>query len=69
LDRNSSFGKDYLKVLVKEIKVNGNLAEVTGSYGALAGAIIGTKKGADLSVPTFVSNWLLNLGSNQGHMD
>jgi site-specific DNA recombinase len=64
LDRNSRFGKDYLKVLVKEIKVKGNEAEVTGSYGALAGAIMGTKKGADLSVPTFVSNWLPNLGSN-----
>lgn len=64
LDRESKFGKDYLKVLVKEIIVDGNEAEITGSYAALAGAIMGTKKGTGLTVPTFVSNWLPKQGSN-----
>jgi site-specific DNA recombinase len=69
LDKESKFAKDYLKALVSEIKVNGKEAEISGSYGALAGVMMGTKKGADFSVPTFVSNWLPNLGSNQGHTD
>ena len=69
LDRNSRFGKDYLKLLVNEIKIVGNEAHISGSYDALAYAIAETKKGAPQRVPTFVSNWLLDLGSNQGHTD
>ena len=69
LDRNSRFGKDYLKLLVNEIKIVGNEAHISGSYDALAYAITETKKGAPQRVPTFVSNWLLDLGSNQGHTD
>ena len=69
LDRNSRFGKDYLKLLVNEIKIEGNEAHISGSYDALAYAIAETKKGAPQRVPTFVSNWLLDLGSNQGHTD
>ena len=68
LDRTSKFGKEYLKLLVNEIRINGNEAEISGSYAALAGAITETKKGT-LKVPTFASNWLLDLGSNQGHTD
>ena len=68
LDRSSRFGKEYLKLLVNEIRINGNEAEISGSYAVLAGAIAETKKGA-LKVPTFASNWLLDLGSNQGHTD
>jgi len=66
LDKNSRFGKDYLKLLVNEIKIDGNEATISGSYGALAYAIAETKKDTQ-RVPTFVSNWLLDLGSNQGH--
>ena len=68
LNRSSRFGKEYLKLLVNEIRINGNEAEISGSYAVLAGAIVETKKGA-LKVPTFASNWLLDLGSNQGHTD
>ena len=35
----------------------------------LAGAIADAKKGTLGRVPTFASNWLLDLGSNQGHTD
>jgi len=69
LDRNSKFGKEYLKLLVNEIRIEGNEAQISGSYAALAGAIAETKKGTLGRVPTFVSNWLLDLGSNQGHTD
>lgn len=43
LDRESRFGKEYLKLLVNEIKINGDEAEISGSYAALAG-IIAEKK-------------------------
>jgi site-specific DNA recombinase len=69
LDRSSRFGKDYLNLLVNEIKIDGNEAHISGSYNALASAVAETKKGSPLRVPTFVSNWLLDLGSNQGHTD
>ena len=69
LDRSSHFGKDYLKLLVNEIRIEGNEAHISGSYNALACAIAETKKGNPQRVPTFVSNWLLDLGSNQGHTD
>ncbi len=68
LDTNSRFAKDYLKLLIKEIKIEGKVATITGSYNALATAIAETKKDTH-RVPTFVYVWLLNLGSNQGHMD
>ena len=71
LDRESNFGKQYLKILINDITVTGKEAEISGSYSALAGAIMETKKmGTDnLSVPNFVSGWLLDLGSNHGHTD
>ncbi|MDO8961495.1 MAG: recombinase family protein [Methylophilus sp.] len=64
LDRESNFGKHYLKLLISDITVKGNEAQITGSYAALAGAILETKKGTELSVPTSVSNWLPDLDSN-----
>ena len=69
LDRSSRFGKEYLKLLVNEIRIEGDEAQISGSYAALAGAIAETKKDTLGRVPTFVSNWLLDLGSNQGHTD
>ena len=64
LDRESRFGKEYLKLLVNEIRINGDEAQITGSYAALAGAIAETKKGTFGRVPSFASNWLLDQGSN-----
>ena len=69
LDRESRFGKEYLKLLVNEITIKGDEAEISGSYAVLAGAIADIKKGNLGRVPTFAPNWLLDLGSNQGHTD
>ena len=43
VDRSSSFGKEYLKLLVSEIRIKGNQVEMTGDYSALAHAIEETK--------------------------
>jgi len=64
LDRNSSFGKEYLKLLVNEIRIEGKQAQITGSYAALATAIAETKMGTLGGVPRFVPNWLPKLNSN-----
>ena len=69
LDRKSGFGKEYLKLLVSEIRIKDNQAEITGSYSALAHAVDETKKHSLERVPTFVPNWLPDLGSNQGPAD
>jgi hypothetical protein len=58
LDRTSGFGKEYLKLLVSEIRVKGNQAEITGSYSALSCAVAEMKMGTLDRVPTFVPNWL-----------
>jgi site-specific DNA recombinase len=69
-DRKSNFGKQYLKGLIHQIVLKDGEATISGRYDAMASAIIETKKmGAELTVPTFASIWLLNLGSNQGPTD
>ncbi|MGO8753765.1 MAG: recombinase family protein, partial [Gallionellaceae bacterium] len=65
LDRDSSFGKEYLRLLVSEIRINGNTARISGSYAALAGAVAEAKLGTLEKVPRFVPNWLPDLDSNQ----
>jgi len=53
LDARSEFGKRYLKILVDEIRVEGNTAVMRGSCGALAQAV-GTKNlGTGNTVPRF----------------
>ena len=69
LDRKSGFGKEYLKLLVSEIRIKDNQAEVTGSYSALAHAVEETKKHSLERVPSFVPNWLPDQGSNLGPAD
>ena len=69
LDRSSGFGKEYLKLLVSEIRINGHQAEITGSYSALAHAIDESKIGSLERVPSFVPNWLPDQGSNLGPAD
>ncbi|MEK6735819.1 MAG: recombinase family protein, partial [Pseudomonadota bacterium] len=66
LDRKSGFGKEYLKLLVSEIRINGHQAEITGSYSALAHAIDESKIDSLERVPRFVPNWLPDQGSNLG---
>jgi len=69
LDRKSGFGKEYLKLLVSEIRIKGNQAEIAGSYSALAHAVEETKKRSLERVPSFVPNWLPDQGSNLGSAD
>ena len=69
LDRKSGFGKEYLKLLVSEIRIKNNQAEITGSYSALAHAVEETKKHSLGRVPSFVPNWLPDQGSNLGPAD
>ncbi len=69
LDRKSGFGKEYLKLLVNEIRIKGNQAEITGSYSALAYAVDETKKHSLERVPSFVPNWLADQGSSLASAD
>ena len=67
LERKGTTGKAYLRLLVDEIRIKGNEAEISGSYAALASAVLETRVGT--VVPTFVPNWLPDLDSNQGPAD
>jgi hypothetical protein len=54
-DKASNFGKEYLKLLVNEIKVENREVRLTGSYASLAGALrMSTKPGQLPRVPSFV---------------
>ena len=66
---NKAFAKQYLRLLVSEIRVEGEQLTVTGSNAALAQAVAQTKMDSPDGVPTFAPNWLPDLGSNQGPAD
>ncbi|PTQ78874.1 DNA invertase Pin-like site-specific DNA recombinase [Nitrosomonas oligotropha] len=66
LDRSSGFGKEYLKLLVSEIRIKNNQAEITGSYSAFAHAVEESKMDALDRVPSFVPNWLTK-SDKSGH--
>lgn len=68
LDRESGFSKQYLRLLVNEIRVTGKEVQMTGSKAALLGAVLEKKMGT-LKVPTFGIPWLPDLDSNQGPAD
>jgi DNA invertase Pin-like site-specific DNA recombinase len=57
-DKESNFGKEYLRLLVDEIKVEGKEVRLRGSYGAVAGMLNKTKVGLREEVPTFGNAWL-----------
>ncbi|ATX80225.1 Site-specific DNA recombinase [Mariprofundus aestuarium] len=61
LNRESCLGKEYLKLLVDNIIVDGKVATISGSYSALANALTQTTGG----VPSFVPNWLPKQDSNK----
>jgi DNA invertase Pin-like site-specific DNA recombinase len=67
-EKSSGLGKEYLKLLVDEIRVDGNKVSVRGSHAALAAAIAETKLGARSPmrgrVPSFGSVWLPMPDSN-----
>ncbi len=67
-DKSSGLGKEYLKLLVDEVRVDGNTVCVRGSYAVLAAAIAETKLGTQTPargwVPSFGNGWLPKLDSN-----
>ena len=65
---NGAFAKDYLRLLVHEIRVNRREMKISGSYAALAQAVAGNP-GNSIGVPRFAPKWLPDLGSNQGPAD
>jgi site-specific DNA recombinase len=69
LAENSPFAKQYLRLLVSQIRVTRKVVEMRGSYDALAGAIEGSKYGALAVVPSFAPRWLPDQGSNLGPAD
>ena len=65
-DSSSTLGKNYLKLPIEDITVEGNEVRITGSYAAL---LEKTKAGDSLRAPTFGVVWLPLLGSNQRQSD
>jgi site-specific DNA recombinase len=63
-DKDCNFGKEYLRLLVDEIKVDGKEVRLQGSYGAVAGLLNKSKAGSLKRVPTSGTSWLPELDSN-----
>ena len=64
LAANGPFAKQYLRLLVSQIRVNREEVEMRGSYEALAGTIQQSAHGAAHMVPRFAPKWLPDQGSN-----
>ncbi len=58
LDPSSGFGKRYLRLLVEEIRVEGDTVIMRGSYAGLALALATKKMGTSAEVPRFGPGWL-----------
>jgi len=58
LGANRPFAKQYLRLLVSEIRVADRALEMRGSYAALAHAVAAKKPGTRAGVPSFASSWL-----------
>ena len=56
LDPQSEFGKAYLRILVNEIRMDGNQATISGSYVSMTQAVGEMKMGTKL-VPTLILDW------------
>ena len=64
-DRDSQFGKEYLKLLVDEIRIEGGIVRILGKHENLTEMLKRTKVGLPEGVPTFGGNWLPGPDSNQ----
>ena len=60
------FGKEYLRLLIAEIKVDVGSVIIRGSHAALAGLLQKTKAGELKRVPAFGGDWLPSADSNHG---
>jgi site-specific DNA recombinase len=67
LDRTSHFGKEYLRLLLDEIRVIKKEVHLQGSYAALASALSGGSNRGFNKVPSFDPYWLPSADSNHGH--
>ena len=63
-DSRSSFAKQYLRLLVKEIRITGKKIRMRGSYAALAHTLALKKLGTPEGVPSFVPAWRALRDSN-----
>src|SRR3990172_8322025 len=61
----SGFGKQYLRLLVKEVRVMGKEIRMRGSYEALGHAIAQKNLGTPKGVPRFVPAWRALRDSNR----
>ena len=62
--KDAAFAKRYLHLLVDEIVVSRDEATMKGSYGTLARAVAGMKKGTSEEVPSFMFDWRARDDSN-----
>ena len=67
LDRTAGFLKRYSREFVSAISFDGKRVVIRGKKAALI-ETVAQKKGTTC-VPSFTTNWLLDLGSNQGPTD
>jgi DNA invertase Pin-like site-specific DNA recombinase len=56
-DPGSSFGKQYLRLLVKDVRITGKEIRMRGSYEALAQTVSIKKLGTPERVPSFIPVW------------
>ena len=63
-DPSSGLGKAYLRLLVDEIRLDGNALVVTGSHRRLADAIGFMQKRKLGEVPSFVNDWRARWDAN-----
>jgi site-specific DNA recombinase len=66
LDRASHFGKEYLRLLLDEVRVIKKEVHLQGSYAALASALSGGSNRGFNKVPSFDPYWLPSADSNHG---
>ncbi|WP_293761478.1 recombinase family protein, partial [uncultured Aquitalea sp.] len=61
------FAKQYLRILLDEIRIRDGEAVASGSYEGLAQTVLEMKKGTDESVPSFIRVWRPHGESNPGY--
>ena len=66
-DKKTNFGRDYLRLLIDEIRIKGKEVYMKGYYSVMAGALLAKKVGTPLymaGVPTLIPAWLPGTDSN-----
>ncbi len=66
LDRNSNFGKEYLKLLISKIRFTGKEVFLQGCYSGVIQALQNKKLDTLGRVPSSVPCWLPSADSNHG---